>query len=132
MARLWLVFAAFLFAPTTRVAAQPQAGLSSSQFVGSALSQLETAGPDGRRTAAEALGAANDARSVGALIVALKDEDYEVRRAAVLGLWKLGALARPRLLDVLHDEQMLIRRGACEVLGLSEDHGALDALLDAM
>src|SRR5439155_17241176 len=101
MARFWLVWAAGILSIVPRVGAQqPPANPVNPQDVGSALTQCESAGPDGRRAAVEILTHSRDPRAVGALILALKDEDYEVRRSAVLGLWKLGPMARERLIGL--------------------------------
>src|SRR5688572_9685579 len=100
--------------------------------IGKLLLDLETGEISGRRAAIEELSRSNDGRSVGALIAAMKDEDADTRRAAMLGLWRVGRPAFDRLILALSDDDYLVRRGACEALGLMEDPRAIASLLDCM
>src|SRR5207237_6354401 len=94
---------------------------SAASRIGKLLIDLETGEVSTRRASAELLAASHDDRSIGALISALRDEDADVRRAAMLGLWRVGRPAFDRLPDSLFDEDYLVRRGACEALGLRDD-----------
>src|SRR5438874_1213517 len=100
--------------------------------VGKLLIDLETGEVSARRASAELLAASHDDRSIGALISAMRDEDADVRRAAMLGLWRVGRPAFDRLLESLSDNDYLVRRGACEALGLMEDYRAVPHLIDAL
>src|SRR5215212_5199558 len=66
--------------------------------IGKLLIDIETGESSARRASAEELARSNDSRSIGALIAAMKDEDAEVRRAAMLGLWRVGRPAFDRLI----------------------------------
>src|SRR4051794_10365273 len=55
--------------------------------IGKLLIDLETGEVSARRSSAELLAASHDDRSIGALISAMRDDDADVRRAAMLGLW---------------------------------------------
>jgi HEAT repeat protein len=100
--------------------------------VGKLLIDLETGEVSARRASAELLAASHDDRSIGALISAMRDDDADVRRAAMLGLWRVGRPAFDRLIDSLFDTDYLVRRGACEALGLMDDGRAVPHLMDAL
>ncbi|HEV8607695.1 MAG TPA: HEAT repeat domain-containing protein [Tepidisphaeraceae bacterium] len=107
-------------------------GTQSASNVGKLLIDLETGEASARRACAEELSRSNDERSIGALIAAMKDEDADVRRAAMLGLWRVGRPAFDRLLIALGDDDYLVRRGTCEALGLMEDQRAISPILDCL
>src|SRR5215210_350601 len=100
--------------------------------MGKLLIDIESGEPSARRASAEALAASKDSRSIGALIAAMRDDEADVRRAAMLGLWRVGRPAYERLIAALSDEEYLIRRGACEALGLMEDHRAVTSIINVL
>ena len=68
--------------------------------------------------------------AVPALVVALKDSDVEVRRAAVNSLSNLeDPRAVPGLIDVLKDSDAEVRAGAARALGNLEDKRAVPGLV---
>src|SRR5205823_7282563 len=77
--------------------------------VGKLLLDLETGETSARRASIEELSRSNDERSVGALVAAMKDDDADVRRAAMLGLWRVGRPAFDRLMIALSDDDYLVR-----------------------
>src|SRR5215212_9997896 len=117
--------------------ADPTANIASSianvpVTIGKLLIDVESGEVSARRASIEELSRSNDGRSLGALVAAMKDEDSEVRRAAMLGLWRVGRPAFDRLILALIDDEYLVRRGACEALGLMEDSRAIPHLLDCL
>src|SRR5882724_102420 len=64
--------------------------------IGKLLIDLETGESSARRASIEELSRSNDERSVGALVGAMRDDDADVRRAAMLGLWRVGRPAFDR------------------------------------
>jgi HEAT repeat protein/beta-lactamase regulating signal transducer with metallopeptidase domain len=71
--------------------------------------------------------------AVPALIVALKDSDVEVRRAAVNSLCNLDdPRAVPGLIDALKDSDAEVRAGAARALGSLEDKRAVPGLVAAL
>jgi HEAT repeat protein len=71
--------------------------------------------------------------AVPALIQALGDADWNVRRAACEALGEIGdASAVPALIQALGDWAESVRRAACEALGEIGDASAVPALLQAL
>src|SRR5882672_5987264 len=58
--------------------------------IGKLLLEVESGELSVRRASIEELSRSNDGRSIGALVAAMKDEDADTRRAAMLGLWRVG------------------------------------------
>ena len=87
---------------------------------------------DLKRRLVEAFGAAG-APAVPALIQALGDSGWEVRRAAA---WALGAIGDPRavpaLIKALGDRSEDVRRAAAEALGKLGDPQAVPALTERL
>jgi hypothetical protein len=85
-----------------------------------------------KRRLVEAFGAAG-APAVPALIQALGDSDWDVRRAAAEALGKLGdPQAVPALIQALGDSDVGVRRAAAEALGKIGDPQAVPALIQAL
>jgi FOG: HEAT repeat len=79
----------------------------------------------------EAFGAAG-APAVPALIQALGDDDWGVRRASAEALVKIGTPAVPALIQALGDSDSAVRRAAAEALGELGDPQAVPALIQAL
>ncbi|MDE3118807.1 MAG: HEAT repeat domain-containing protein [Nitrospirota bacterium] len=69
-----------------------------------------------RKYAAESLGDLKDARAVGPLVEALRDEVGDVRQRAYDSLIKLGAVSVPALIPVLVSEEDELRQSATEII----------------
>jgi HEAT repeat protein len=126
------VGAAGLANPAGAASAKAEPTASIPVSIGKLLIDVETGEVSARRASIEELSRSNDRRSIGALVAAMKDEDSEVRRAAMLGLWRVGRPGFDRLMLALSDDDYLVRRGACEALGLLEDARAISPLLDCL
>jgi len=72
--------------------------------IGKLLLDVETGEVSVRRASIEELSRSTDARCIGMLIAAMKDDDADVRRAAMLGLWRVGRPAYDRLILALSDD----------------------------
>jgi HEAT repeat protein len=73
------------------------------------------------------------APAVAGLVVALRDENPAVRRAAAKALGKIGhADATPALSDAIKDDDADVRRFSAQALGRIGDNGAVHALGDAL
>jgi hypothetical protein len=85
-----------------------------------------------KRRLVEAFGAAG-APAVPALIQALGDSDWDVRRAAAEALGDLGdPQAIPALIKALGDSDWVVRRASAEALGKLGDPQAIPALIKAL
>jgi hypothetical protein len=69
---------------------------------------------------------------VPALIQALGDDDWDVRRAAAEALVKIGTPAVPALIQALGDSDWDVRRAAAEALGAIGDPQAVPALIQTL
>ena len=86
-----------------------------------------------RRDAAEALGQIGDARAVGPLIAALRDDISSVRQAAAEALGQIGdTSAVEPLIAALRDASLGVRRAAADALGQIGDRRALEPLVAAL
>ena len=80
-----------------------------------------------RRDAAEALGQIGDARAVGPLIAALRDDISSVRQAAAEALGQIGdTSAVEPLIAALRAASLGVRRAAADALGQIGDRRALE------
>lgn len=70
-----------------------------------------------RKSAVKALGERKEAEAIEPLIGALKDEDYDVRRAAAEALLNIGEPAIRPLFDALKAKNYYVRHAASGVLG---------------
>jgi HEAT repeat protein len=85
-----------------------------------------------RAAAAQALCLFNDARAIGALVEALKDE-YLVREGAEEALREIGdERAVGPLIQVLKDEDYQVRKVAAKILGEIADARAVEPLIQAL
>jgi hypothetical protein len=84
-----------------------------------------------KRRLVEAFGAAG-APAIPALIQALGDSNWDVRRAAAEALVKIGTPAVPALIQALGDSDRDVRAAACEVMGTIGDAQAVPALTKAL
>ena len=85
--------------------------------------------PVRRYVAAWALGEIGDPRAIPALVAALGDRDFEVRRYSARSLIKFGKEATPALLKVLEAPSDQARRYAVRALGEIRDPDSAAALL---
>ena len=88
--------------------------------------------PLARAKAAEALGLARDPSLVSYLIVALHDEDKEVRSAVTQALIKTGMPASGPLCMLLKDPEWKVRFRSAEALGAIGDYATGPALMHAL
>jgi len=96
------------------------------------LAALEDLDARVRTYATYALGKIGDPRAVEPLIKALKDEEYDVRRAAAEVLCKFSASAVEPLIAALVAEKIDVRDGAAKVLGEIGDLRAVEPLAVAL
>ncbi|WP_028459444.1 HEAT repeat domain-containing protein [Chloroflexus sp. Y-396-1] len=82
--------------------------------------------------AARALGRIGDAAAVPELLAALRDADWNARRAAAEALVQIGAAAVPGLLAALRDASEWVRQVAASALGRIGDAAAVPELLHAL
>lgn len=87
---------------------------------------------DVRAAAARALGAIADARAVSPLMVAMRESDLGVRDAAADALVRIGPPAFDALVDALDDPSWDVRRTAALALGRLGDQRATGRLLLAL
>jgi HEAT repeat protein len=78
--------------------------------------------------AAEAVGQLGDRRAVKPLIIALRDQDVNIREAAVEALVELGEPAVPQLTAALRDERRNVHQAASKALEKIGTQEALAAL----
>jgi HEAT repeat protein len=97
--------------------------------------------PEVRSSAAWRLGVIKDARPFPALVEALKDEEWGVRKGAAEALGKIGeansassevAEAVPALIEALKDENIGVRRDVVDALGRFKDARAIPALIETL
>jgi HEAT repeat protein len=95
------------------------------------ISKLKSPEEDARAAAAEALGFLRAYRAGDALVESLGDASAKVRREAAMSLAWCGAREHIRpLLDVLDDEDWVVRQAACAALNnLTAMEFAYDALV---
>jgi HEAT repeat protein len=86
-----------------------------------------------RAKSAWALGKLNAKEAVDALIKALYDEDWEVRKYAANSLGIIGDQnALPYLIEILNDPDRQVRQYAAVALGKMKDERAISILLESM
>jgi HEAT repeat protein len=85
-----------------------------------------------RWNAAKALVAIGDARAVGPLIQATKDQHSFVSSAATDALWEMGEPAVEPLIQALKDKEGWVRRKAAFALGEIKDAKAVGPLIQAL
>ncbi|MCX9076682.1 MAG: HEAT repeat domain-containing protein, partial [Candidatus Methanoperedens sp.] len=85
-----------------------------------------------RRNAATLLGELEDARAVDPFIQALRDPDYEVRRAADKALVSIGEPSVEPLIRALRDPDTNVRSAAASALGELKDARAVEPFIQAL
>ena len=85
-----------------------------------------------RAKAVEALGKIEDVSAVEPLILALTDENWDVRRKAAWALGNMGEPAVKPLILALTDENWDVRRKAAWALGNIRDLRAIEPLMHAL